>query len=63
MEQAVERIESNEDQQTAYAKTKELLRSHPDIKGIQGSSGADVPGAAVVIEEGGLTGDDRPPDR
>lgn len=56
MSQAVDRIESNEDQQTAYAKTKELLRAHPDITGIQGSSGVDVPGAALAIEEAGLTG-------
>ncbi len=56
MEEAVSRVESDEDQQTAYAKTKEVLRAHPDIKGIQGSSAVDVPGAALAIEEASLTG-------
>ncbi|WP_283179596.1 hypothetical protein [Gemmobacter sp. 24YEA27] len=31
------KVESNEQQQTAYAKTKELLRTYPNLKGIQGS--------------------------
>src|SRR3546814_13407598 len=50
------KIESNEQQQTAYAKTKELLRTYPNLKGIQGSAGEDVVGAALAIEEAGLTG-------
>ena len=50
------KIESNEDQQTAYAKTRELLRTYPNLKGIQGSAGTDVVGAALAIEEAGLTG-------
>src|SRR3712207_7972241 len=38
------KIESNENQQTAYQKTKELLRTYPNLKGIQGSAGEDVVG-------------------
>ncbi len=52
----VDKLESNEDQQTAYAKTKELLRAHPNLKGIQGSAAEDVVGAALAVEEAGLTG-------
>jgi simple sugar transport system substrate-binding protein len=48
--------ESLEDQQVAYSKTKELLRAHPNLKGIQGSAGTDVAGAALAVEEAGLTG-------
>ncbi|TKT74688.1 autoinducer 2 ABC transporter substrate-binding protein [Aquamicrobium sp. LC103] len=50
------KIESNEQQQTAYQKTKELLRTYPNLKGIQGSAGEDVVGAALAVEEAGLTG-------
>jgi simple sugar transport system substrate-binding protein len=56
MRLVTERLESNEDQQTAYAKTKELLRAHPDIKGIQGSAATDVAGIGLAIEEAGLQG-------
>jgi len=56
MELVTERIESNEDQQQAYAKTKELLRTHPDLKGIEGSAAQDVVGAAIAIQEAGLGG-------
>jgi simple sugar transport system substrate-binding protein len=48
--------ESLEDQQVAYTKTKELLQAHPNLKGIQGSASTDVAGAALAIEDAGLTG-------
>lgn len=51
---ATERIEAFEDSKIAYEKTKELLKAHPDIKGIQGSASTDAPGAALAIEELGL---------
>jgi len=47
-------IEAKEDEQTAYERTKELLISHPDLKGIQGSASPDIAGAARAIEEAGL---------
>jgi simple sugar transport system substrate-binding protein len=56
MHLVTERIESNEDQQTAYAKTKELLRTYPDLKGVQGSAATDVAGVGLAIEEAGLQG-------
>ncbi|GEO16445.1 autoinducer 2 ABC transporter substrate-binding protein [Microvirga aerophila] len=56
MKLVTSKIESNENQQTAYQKTKELLRTYPNLKGIQGSAGEDVVGAALAVEEAGLTG-------
>jgi simple sugar transport system substrate-binding protein len=56
MKLVTERIESNEDQETGYAKTKELLRTYPNLKGIQGSAATDVAGAGLAIEEAGLAG-------
>jgi simple sugar transport system substrate-binding protein len=46
--------ESNNDANTAYVKTKELLRKHPDLRGFQGSSSLDVIGIGRAIEEAGL---------
>lgn len=46
--------ESGDNIQTAYAKTKELLRAYPQLKGIQGSSAFDVVGAGQAIEEAQL---------
>jgi simple sugar transport system substrate-binding protein len=56
MQLVTDRIESNEDQQQAYARTKELLRTHPDLKGIEGSAATDVAGAGLAIEEAGQRG-------
>jgi simple sugar transport system substrate-binding protein len=56
MQLVSDRIESNEDQEQAYAKTKELLRAHPDLKGIEGSAATDVAGAGLAIQEAGLGG-------
>ncbi len=50
----VDPIESKEDEQVAYEKTKELLAAYPDLKGIQGSAGTDVAGAARAVLELGL---------
>ncbi|MFB2862308.1 autoinducer 2 ABC transporter substrate-binding protein [Aeromonas sp. MdU4] len=46
--------ESSDDIKNAYAKTRELLRTYPKLKGIQGSSALDVVGAGQAIEEAGL---------
>ncbi len=48
--------ESNDDILIAYNKTKELLNAYPNLKGIQGSAGTDVAGAAQAVEDLGLTG-------
>ncbi|MCQ8783102.1 autoinducer 2 ABC transporter substrate-binding protein [Mangrovibrevibacter kandeliae] len=52
----VDKLESQEQQQVAYQKTRELLRTHPNLKGVQGSAGTDVVGAALAVEEAGLSG-------
>ncbi|MDK2799342.1 MAG: simple sugar transport system substrate-binding protein [Clostridiales bacterium] len=56
MKLVAEKQESYDDQKTAYEKTRELLKAHPNLKGIQGSAMGDAPGAALAIEEMGLTG-------
>ena len=53
---AQSRVEDRENQQLAYERTLELLRTHPDLKAIMGSAMSTVPGAAAAIEERGLIG-------
>ncbi|WP_221584915.1 autoinducer 2 ABC transporter substrate-binding protein [Microbacterium sp. G2-8] len=55
MERVEDPVESKEDENVAYQRTKELLAKHPDLTGIQGSAGTDVAGAARAVEEAGLT--------
>lgn len=50
------RVESQDDGETAYQVAKELLKSHPDLKGIMGTSSFDAPGIARAIDELGLKG-------
>lgn len=50
------KYETNDDVQKAYQIMKDLLKTHPDIKGVQGSSAVDVVGAGQAIEEAGLAG-------
>jgi simple sugar transport system substrate-binding protein len=45
------RIEDHEDQTLAYEKTKELLHTFPNLRGIQGSAMSTVPGAGRAVEE------------
>ena len=51
-----DKIETSDDQNVAYERTKELLKAYPNLKAIQGSSMADVAGAALAVDEAGLTG-------
>lgn len=46
--------ETFDDQQQAYAKTQELLRTYPDLKGFQGSASTDVAGVGLAVEERGM---------
>ena len=46
-------IESEENEEVAYNRAKELLAKYPDIKGFQGSAGTDVVGIARAVEEAG----------
>jgi simple sugar transport system substrate-binding protein len=50
----VDRIEEYDDQNTAYEKTKELIKAYPNLKGIQGSASSTAVGAGLAIEEKGL---------
>jgi simple sugar transport system substrate-binding protein len=49
-----DRLEENDDQNTAYEKTKELLKTYPDLKGIQGSASTTAAGAGLAVEERNL---------
>ncbi len=49
--------ETYDDQQQAYQKAQEILRTYPDIKGMQGSASTDVAGIGLAIEERGLEDD------
>ncbi|ETX26539.1 substrate-binding domain-containing protein [Roseivivax isoporae] len=46
--------ESFNDANQAYEAAREIIRSHPDIKGFQGGSAIDVIGIGRAIEEAGL---------
>ena len=48
--------ESFDDANRTYEKAKEILRKHPDLRGIQSSAGNDVIGIGRAIEEAGLQG-------
>jgi simple sugar transport system substrate-binding protein len=56
LKQVTSRIEEQENQQIAYEKTLELLKTYPNLKGIMGSAMSTQPGAAQAIEEKGLVG-------
>ncbi len=50
------RNETSDDPQKAYQMMKDLLRTYPGIKGVQGSAATDVVGAAQAIQDAGLAG-------
>lgn len=54
MEMVGSKNESQDDQARAYEIMKELLKTYPDLKGVQGSAAGDVVGAGQAIEEAGL---------
>ena len=54
MELVGDRNETYDDQQKAYAKTQELLRKYPNLKGFKGSASTDVAGIGLAVEERGL---------
>lgn len=49
--------ETADDQQQAYAKTQELLRAFPNVRGFQGSASTDVAGIGLALEERGMADD------
>ncbi|MDJ1114549.1 substrate-binding domain-containing protein [Microbacterium dauci] len=50
-------ISSDESADTAYQRTKELLATYPDLKGILGSASTDVVGAGKAVAEAGRSDD------
>jgi simple sugar transport system substrate-binding protein len=56
LKMATKRVEDQENQQIAYEKSLELLKTYPEIKALMGSAMSTVPGAAAAIEEKGLIG-------
>jgi len=48
------RIEDYDSQNLAYEKTKELLTTYPDLRGILGSASTTAAGAGLAVEERGL---------
>ena len=53
--ESIGKYESKEDQEIVYNTVKDLLKVHPDLKGVTGSSALDVVGAGRAIEEMGLS--------
>lgn len=49
--------ETADDQQQAYAKTQELLRAYPNVRGFEGSASTDVAGIGLALEERGMQSD------
>jgi len=54
MKQVADRIEEYDNQNMAYEKTKELLRTYPNLRGIQGSASTTAAGAGLAVEERNL---------
>ncbi|WP_061962519.1 substrate-binding domain-containing protein [Demequina flava] len=50
-------ISSEEDQETAYQRTKEIIATYPDIKGFIGAASTDIAGIGRAVQEAGLQGD------
>jgi simple sugar transport system substrate-binding protein len=50
------RNETSDDPQKVYQIMKDLLRTYPGIRGVQGSAATDVVGAAQAIQDAGLSG-------
>lgn len=57
VQKASSRQEERENQQVAYERSLEILRTYPDVRAIMGSAMSTVPGAAQAIEELGLIGE------
>lgn len=55
--EAEPRVESQDDGEVAYQTATQLLKAHPELKGVVGTSSFDAPGVARAIEENGLVGE------
>ena len=54
LEPVAERIEDYDNRNIGYEKTKELLTTYPNLRGIQGSASTTASGAGLAVEERGL---------
>lgn len=54
--EAEPRVESEDNQERAYERAKELFKKYPELKGVLGTSSKDAPGTAKAIDELGLIG-------
>jgi simple sugar transport system substrate-binding protein len=54
LEQVAERVEDYDNRNLGYEKTKELLTTYPNLRGIQGSASTTAAGAGLAVEERGL---------
>jgi len=54
--QFVAKYESKENQENAYNIMKDVLKTYPDIKGVEGSDSGDILGAGRAVDEAGLAG-------
>lgn len=51
-----EKIETEDSMETAYERTKEIMKKYPNIKGFLGTASNDPPGAGKAIDELGKIG-------
>lgn len=51
----VAKYESKEDQENAYNIMKDVFKTYPEVKGVQGSDSNDIIAAGRVVEEAGLS--------
>jgi simple sugar transport system substrate-binding protein len=56
MHQYGDKIETADNLNNSYNKVKEVLTANPNLKGIEGSAMSDIAGAALAVEELGLSG-------
>ncbi len=54
MVEIAHKVEDYDDQNRAYARTRELITAHPRLAGILGSAMSTAPGAALAVEERAL---------
>lgn len=54
--EALPRVESENNTETAYEKAKEVLKTYPEVTGFVGTCSDDTPGIARAISELGLSG-------
>ncbi|WP_084075330.1 substrate-binding domain-containing protein [Demequina sp. NBRC 110052] len=57
IERVTDAISSDEDQETAYQRARELLATYPDISGFIGAASTDIAGIGRAVQEAGMQDD------